>query len=128
MPEPSLIVLLVENDQTTSELYQRELRHDFQVLACDSEAEALDLLNKHLVCAIVLEPTLSGGQGWAFLELLHSMPQTRTIPVILCSTLDERRRGMSLGAALYLTKPVLPVVLLEKIHQVLGTKPISSKT
>jgi response regulator RpfG family c-di-GMP phosphodiesterase len=118
MPEPMPTILLIEDDQPTSELYQRELGRDYQVLACDNESEALALLAGHPVCSIILEPVLQSGQGWAFLTMLHSMPQTRTIPVILCSTLDERRRGLELGAIRYLIKPVSPIALLEVIHQV----------
>ena len=118
MPEPTQTILLVEDDLSTCELYQRELSRDYAVLACDNESEALALLDSHLVSLIVLEPVLQDGQGWSFLAMLHAMPRTRTIPIILCSTLDERRRGMELGATLYLTKPVLPVALHEAVYQV----------
>ncbi|MBN9390099.1 MAG: response regulator [Chloroflexi bacterium] len=120
MPEPDSAVLLIEDDPSTRELYQRELSRDYEVLTCSTESEALALLDLHPVCAIVLEPGLQNGQGWSLLAMLHAMPRTRTIPIILCSTLDERRRGMELGATLYLTKPVLPEHLVKKIHEVIG--------
>ena len=119
MPEPSPTILLIEDDEATSELYQRELKGDYKVLACASESEALALLQTNTVGAIVLEPALHSGQGWAILEALHNLPYTRTIPVILCSTLDERRLGMELGATRYLIKPVLPKALLDVIHRVI---------
>ncbi|MDB5082200.1 MAG: putative two-component response regulator [Chloroflexi bacterium] len=120
MPEPYPTILLIEDDQNTRELYYRELKRDFKVLTSNSESETLDLLNTHTVCAIILEPALRHGQGWALLENLHLKPQTRAIPIILCSTLDERRLGLELGATRYLTKPVLPNTLLGVIHQVLN--------
>ena len=116
MPELNPTILLIEDDEATSELYQRELRRDYKVLACASESEALALLQSYAVGAIILEPALNSGQGWAILEALHTLPHTRTIPVILCSTLDERRLGMELGATRYLIKPVLPKALLDVIH------------
>jgi len=118
MPEPTQTILLIEDDSSTRELYQRELSRDYKVLACSTESEALALLDSYPVCTIVLEPTVQSGQGWSLLAMLHAMPHTRTIPIILCSTLDERRRGMELGASLYLTKPVLPVALREAVYQV----------
>jgi CheY-like chemotaxis protein len=118
MPEPNPTILLIEDDPSTRELYQRELSRDYAVLACGNESEALALLESHPVSLIVLEPVLQDGQGWSFLAMLHAMPRTRTIPIILCSTLDERRRGLELGATLYLTKPVLPVALREAVYQV----------
>lgn len=111
--------MLIEEDPPTRELYLRELSRDYQVLACSTESEVLALLESHPVCAIVLEPGLQNGQGWSLLAMLHAMPRTRTIPIILCSTLDERRRGMELGAILYLIKPVLPELLAKKVHQVI---------
>jgi DNA-binding response OmpR family regulator len=45
------------------------------------------------------------------------------IPLIVCSTLDERRRGIALGAAAYLVKPTLPATLLATLQQVLRGGP-----
>lgn len=44
--------------------------------------------------------------GWAVLEGLKSAADTRDIPVIVVSIVDERARGTALGAAAYLVKPV----------------------
>ena len=120
MLETSPTILLIEDDQSTRELYQRELSRDFRVLACATQSEALTILHGCTVRAIVVEPALYNGQGWAFLAMLRSMSQTRTIPVIICSTLDDERRGVEFDATLYLIKPVLPAVLLSVIHQVTG--------
>lgn len=127
MPDSSIAILLIEDNQPTRELYQRELSRDFKVFTCDSENEALALLHSHVVNVIVLEPALQSGQGWSFLAMLHDMAQTRAIPVILCSTVDGRRRGLELGATLCLTKPVLPVILSEIIRQLLARASGSSK-
>jgi CheY-like chemotaxis protein len=40
------------------------------------------------------------------LETLKEAPDTREIPVIIVSILDEAARGMAAGAAYYLTKPL----------------------
>lgn len=120
-PGSSSTILLVEDDQPTRELYQRELSREFQVLACASESEALKLLHRHSVSAIILEPALQNQQGWSFLATLHDLTQTRSTPIIVCSTQDERRRGLKLGATLYLIKPVLPNVLLEVLHRAINS-------
>jgi DNA-binding response OmpR family regulator len=44
----------------------------------------------------------------------------RAVPIILCSALDERKRGLELGASAYLVKPVLPAALLEALRRVTG--------
>lgn len=119
MMQPNPRVLLIEDNQLTRELYQRELSSQYYILACASETEALDLLNDQPVRAIILEPALRNGQGWEFLKKLRSLSEIRDVPIILCSILDARRPGLELGATLCLTKPVLPEILADTIRQVI---------
>ncbi len=112
-------ILLLEADAVTGELYERELSRCYRVFRCQDEGEAFRLLEIAEVQAIVLEPEVSEGGGWRLLECLRGMPRLSSVPIILCSTLDERRRGMSLGASAYLVKPILPVTLLDTLRQVL---------
>ena len=112
-------ILIVECDLPTLELYLRELSRDYQILACSETQQALDLLQAHPVAAVVLEPSTPDEQGWSLLAAIKSLPGASPIPVVLCSTLDERKRGMEMGAAAYLVKPVLPATLLQTLHQVM---------
>jgi DNA-binding response OmpR family regulator len=66
---------------------------------------------------VVLEPAMAN--GWSIIESLHSNRFSRLVPVVVCSVLDERRRGLSLGVTAYLIKPVLPTALLNALNQVL---------
>jgi DNA-binding response OmpR family regulator len=118
MSHIDLAILIVEDDQPTRELYQRELSLHYAVFACADEAGALEIIHSHDLCAIVLEPSLPDERGWALLEAIRTMPSTSSIPVIVCSTLDERKRGMQLGATVYLVKPVLPTTLLRTLSQI----------
>jgi DNA-binding response OmpR family regulator len=113
-------ILIVEHDQPTRELYLRELSRYFRVFACGDEYAALELLQAHDICAVVLEPAVSDGSGWHLLTQLKCAVGARAIPVVLCSALDERKRGLELGASAYLVKPVLPAALLETLRRVTG--------
>jgi DNA-binding response OmpR family regulator len=113
-------ILIVERDEPTRELYLRELRRDFRVFACCDERAALELLHTHDIRAVVLEPGAADGSGWDLLADLKHVAGARAIPVILCSALDERKRGLELGASAYLVKPVLPAALLEALRRVTG--------
>ncbi len=115
-------ILIVEHDQPTRDLYRRELSRDYQIYDCADERDALDLLRSHSVDAVVLEPARPDGRGWALLTMLQRAAATRVIPVILCSALDERKRGLELGATAYLVKPVLPVTLLETLRRVIRSR------
>ena len=112
-------ILIVECDLPTLELYLRELSRNYQILACSETQQALALLQAHSVAAVVLEPSTPDEQGWSLLAAIKSLPGSAPIPVVLCSTLDERKRGMEMGAAAYLVKPVLPTTLLKTLRQVM---------
>lgn len=120
MPRMNSSVLIIENDPPTLELYCRELSRDYQVIACPDEDEALRLAGSANLCAIVLEPAISGGNGWHLLAALLQFFAGRSIPIILCSTQDERQRGFREGASAFLVKPVLPVELRNTLQKILG--------
>lgn len=120
MPRNNASVLIIENDAPTLELYRRELSREYRVLACLSEDEALRLAKSMDICAVVLEPAIAGGNGWILMSALSETFGTRHIPIILCSTQDERKRGMDEGAAAFLLKPVLPVELHDTIRKIVG--------
>src|SRR5262249_60330866 len=44
--------------------------------------------------------------GWSVLATLRQDPELAEIPVIMITIVDEHRRGIALGAAGYLTKPI----------------------
>ena len=115
-----LAILIVEDDQPTRELYQRELSTRYQVFACADERGALEIIQSHHIQVIVLEPSLPDERGWALIKAIRAAPRSCRTPIVLCSTLDERKRGMLMGATVYLVKPVLPTTLLNTLAQLIG--------
>ncbi|MBK8050382.1 MAG: response regulator [Anaerolineales bacterium] len=111
MAPTSSIVVLLENDEATRELYRRELARRFTVIACSTEREALLALHEQLVQAIVVEPVALADDSWGFFDAVRRTEAGRTIVVIVCSILDARRRGLEFGADAYLIKPVTPATL-----------------
>ena len=119
MKTPSQAILIIDSSAPTLELYGRELSYDYQIFTCDDDQQVMALLKAHNVSAVVLEPSMSDEQGWSLLSAIKNSPDLSYLPVVLCSTLDERRRGMEMGAAAYLVKPVLPSTLRETLHQIM---------
>lgn len=116
-------ILIVEQDAPTRALYLRELGRDYRAFACANEYDALDIARSQPISAIVLEPALPDGAGWSLLARLRELFSAHDVPIILCSTLDERRRGMMLGATVYLVKPVLPTTLLATLQRLVCRPP-----
>jgi DNA-binding response OmpR family regulator len=112
-------ILLIENDDVTLELYQRELSKSFSVFAFTQLEGILDVMEKQDIKAVVIEPEICSGEGW---ELIHSIRVSypdRSIPVIVCSTRDSSNTGFALEVTKYLTKPVLPSTLREKTLEII---------
>ena len=60
---------------------------------------------------------MPGYDGWSVLNDLKTDVETRDIPVIVCSIVEEQERGFSLGAADYLLKPILEDDLLNALDR-----------
>jgi DNA-binding response OmpR family regulator len=121
-PTPSKI-LIIESDLAMLELYGRELSPHFDVLTCSKKSDMLSIIQAQRVSAVVLEPDAWSGQGWDLLDSLLALPaDVYSFPVILCSVLDERKRGLEKGAAVFLVKPVLPSQLLKTLRQLINSR------
>jgi DNA-binding response OmpR family regulator len=110
------VVLMVENDLPTIELYRSILCKEYEMLICSKDSDVVEALRSHEVRAVILEPALDGGKGWNIFTTIRNAVRDRSIPVIVCSTLDERKRGLEMGAASFLVKPVLPDLLLATVR------------
>ena len=128
MTLPDQTILIIEDDLLTRELYQRELSQRFRVFSCADEQSALAVLQTETISAVVLEPALPREEGWSLLATIRATPRTKMVPVILCSTVDERKRGILAGATAYLIKPVLPATLQALLWQMLTAPMLDQNT
>ncbi|HEY2043114.1 MAG TPA: response regulator, partial [Jatrophihabitans sp.] len=87
------------------------------VQARDGE-DGLARVCRHLPAAVLLDLRLPGMDGWDLLAALKADRATADIPVIVISIVDERSRGLAMGAAEYLTKPVSRDGLLAALSRV----------
>jgi DNA-binding response OmpR family regulator len=111
-------ILIVEPDVPTRELYARALGRHYRVFTSGGADAVIELLRSEPIRAVVLEPAMPDGRGWALLAALRPLSAAHGISVVLCSVLDERRRAMELGATTCLVKPVLPATLVAIVGQV----------
>jgi putative two-component system response regulator len=74
---------------------------------------------------ILLDIMMPGLSGHEVAQVLKSDPRTRDIPIIfltaMASTADETR-GLTMGAADYITKPISPPVVLARVETQLKVK------
>jgi len=109
-------VLIIENDEATRRLYERALSADFSVLAAADEIDWAELTLRLPLTAVAVEPGPVEGRGWDLIKQLRDRPETRTVPIVLCTAQDDRSRDKEFGVVAHLVKPVLPADLLAAIH------------
>ncbi len=101
------VVLVIDDDPNARDLMRRYLtKEGFRAETADSGAEGLRLARLLSPVAITLDVMMPGMDGWAVLQQLKADEQTRDIPVIMMTMVDDKNLGFSLGATDYLTKPV----------------------
>ena len=67
--------------------------------------------------AITLDVMMPQIDGWTVLAALKGEPELADIPVVIVTIVDEQRRGVALGAAGYLTKPIDRERLVEMLSR-----------
>lgn len=115
-------ILLIEKDEVTLEIYQRELSKSFTVFAFTELNGVLETLTSHDIRAVIIEPEISSGQGWELINSIYEACPGRHIPVIVCSTRDAFRENRGQSITMHLTKPVLPKTLRQKTLEVTGSQ------
>ena len=115
------IVLAVDDDSQVISLYERFLQpQGYQVVAVTDPAQAVERARQLSPYAITLDVMMPGRDGWTVLADLKNNSDTRDIPVIVCSILEEDEKGFSLGASDYLVKPILEEDLLNALDRLNG--------
>jgi CheY-like chemotaxis protein len=118
------LVLIVDDEVESANLVRRYLeRAGYETAMANSAQEALSLARTLQPNLITLDVFLPETDGFALLEWLKHDPVTQAIPVILLTITDDRGRGLALGAADFLIKPVSEQHLLQAIQRILQAIP-----
>jgi signal transduction histidine kinase/DNA-binding response OmpR family regulator len=100
-------ILVIDDDPTARELITHHLEAEgFGVVTAAGGLEGLKRARELKPIAITLDVMMPDLDGWSVLAALRQDAQLSEIPVIMVTIADEQRRGMALGAAGYLSKPI----------------------
>jgi CheY-like chemotaxis protein len=100
--------LVVEDDYKAADLIRMQLEAEgFAVLHASSAEAALMLAVQQPLSLITLDIMMMPNMdGWEFLARLKQIPALQRIPVVIISIAADRDKGVSLGAAAVLQKPI----------------------
>jgi len=123
---PPPIVLVVDDREANLEAMRAILDGDdsWQLRCVDSGEAALRCLLQEDVSLVLLDVQMPGMDGYEVAKLMRGNPNTRYTPIIFVSaivhTQESILRGYNTGAVDFILKPFDPVLLRQKIHNLLA--------
>ena len=114
--------ILVVDDETH---IRRFLNHEltgrgYQVIEASGGRDAIALAREQHPDLITLDVLMPDIDGLDVTAVLKSAPDTRDIPIIILSVVEEKEKGYRLGVSDYVTKPFSKKVLMDRITRLLG--------
>lgn len=103
-------ILIVEDSATTRAMIRAVLEEagDFEVIEAATGFDALKRLPTASFDLIITDINMPDINGLELINFVRSDPRFKSIPLIIVSTEkseEDKKRGMSLGANAYITKP-----------------------
>ena len=124
VPSPTILIVddLPENLAVLSEL----LHPHYRVLVANSGQKALRIVGQdHSPDLILLDVMMPDMDGYQVFEQLRANPGTNQIPVIFVTAMDSvesELNALDAGAVDYITKPIVPSIVLARIRTQLELK------
>ena len=117
-------ILIVEDSATTRSLIRAVIEEvgDFNIVEASTGFEALKLLPTQEIDLVVTDINMPDINGLELINFVKSNPRYAHIPLIIVTTErseEDKKRGIALGAAAYVTKPFKAPELQDIIRSIL---------
>ena len=112
-------VLIADDDKANLITLTHILSPEYIIHAAKNGQDAIELANRHLPDVILLDILMPGMDGYEVLSLLKNKKETCDIPVIFITGLaaaEDEEKGLSLGAADYISKPLKPAIVRLRVQ------------
>ncbi len=117
------MILVVDDTPANIDILMELLSEmDDVAVALDGE-EALETMEEEIPDLVLLDIVMPGMDGYEVCRKMKSHDRLKAIPVIFLSgndSAEEKQRGMDLGAVDFLTKPIDPDLVIEKVKAYIG--------
>ncbi|HEV8662643.1 MAG TPA: HD domain-containing phosphohydrolase [Candidatus Methylomirabilis sp.] len=130
-PEPAGRILVVDDNLQARELLRAALTAEgYAVTLAEGGEEALAKVAEEVPELILLDINMPGLNGYEVCGRLKGTEATRLIPIIFLtsmSDLEDKLRGIEVGADDFLTKPFRKVELLARVKSLLRVKRLNDR-
>jgi CheY-like chemotaxis protein len=119
--EEKVTVLAIDDNVDLVTLYRSYCTDTaYDIVHVREGLRVLEAIRAHSPDIVLLDVMLPDMDGWDLLLDLRASPESRATPIIVCSVITDEELALTLGAALYLRKPVWREQLIEAFDQVLS--------
>lgn len=111
------VVLVVDDTPENVEILVELLSELYEVVVATDGESALEVLENETVDLVLLDIMMPGIDGYDVCTRAKGDPNTRDIPIIFVSAMDEtvdKVRGLEVGGVDYITKPFQPEEVLAR--------------
>ena len=115
---PNESVLIVDDIPSNIDILKEAIQGKYKNKIALNGKKALEIATKHKPDIILLDIMMPGMDGYEVCKRLKENDKTKYIPVIFVSALSDTvniTKGFELGGVDYISKPVVPEILLAKI-------------
>lgn len=113
------ILVIDDNPKNVQLLVEILLKNEYDIMACMSGEEALEVLHDFQPELILLDIMMPELDGFEVCKILKKQEDTKEIPIIFITAkneIDDIIEGFKLGAVDYITKPFNTEELLVRIQ------------
>jgi len=117
--EPDKILLVDDNATNLQVLHETLGGRGYRLLVAKNGEGALAIVEKTKPSLILLDIMMPGMDGFEVCRRLKSDPDTKEIPVIFLSALDDTKdkvKGLNAGAVDYVSKPFQPEEVIARVN------------
>jgi signal transduction histidine kinase/CheY-like chemotaxis protein len=111
-------IMVVDDDIEIARLFQHRLQIAGYKVTVQPDSKNIVAITKEIKPDLITLDLLMEVDGLSVLEQLKAEEETKNIPVVVISVVSEPEKGLSLGAADYLTKPVDREALLNSVGNI----------
>lgn len=112
-------ILVVDDSAVQAAQLKSILDSDYEILIAQTAEEGLQQARSEDFSLILLDVVMQGIDGFMLLKMLQEEVITRSVPVILITSLSgvqNEQRGFTLGAVDYITKPFHPLIVKARVN------------
>ena len=121
-------ILVVDDDANIRKLLRDEFESEqYDVREASNGREALELVKQVKPDLLVLDVQMPEMNGLEVASILKSDPETKRLPIVIVSIIQNQEHGYQIDVDGYFTKPIDITALLAQVEALLSVEPVRRK-